>query len=75
MATSMMQSKTEGAGTYTYSSQPRAAPQQQKYRDKYGNACTNTRTQYSRTKSVCLCEHYCATAWSPGMIHTCNSGC
>ena len=34
MAASMLQSKTEGAGTYTYSSQPHAAPQRQKYREK-----------------------------------------
>jgi hypothetical protein len=39
MATSMLQSNTEGTETYIYSSQPHAAPQKAKYREKqpHGN--------------------------------------
>lgn len=34
MAASVLQSKADGTETYTYSSQPHAAPQQLKYREK-----------------------------------------
>jgi len=53
MATSMMQSKGEGSGTYTYSSQPRAVPQAKKYRDQsYGNIMYDRRIVRGNTYAL-----------------------